>query len=188
MRRLLTLPGDSIWSQQIPAGRLLGLDTIYTMMTRGSTLLLDTNVLLGATDRSRESHLACSDLFQLPSQTGVHFVTIGQILREYLVVATRPVAVNGLGLDTTEAVRNIRAFRTRAHLIPETVEVHAELIALVESNSLQGKRIHDANVVAAATYYRIDGIVTDNAGDYAGISQVRVLSPFSAVDELRELL
>jgi len=87
-------------------------------MTRGSLLLLDTNVLLAATDVSRDSHALCTELFQLPVGTGVHLVTIGQILREYLVVATRPVEVNGLGLDTTDAVRNIRAFRTRTHLLP----------------------------------------------------------------------
>jgi predicted nucleic acid-binding protein len=157
-------------------------------MTRGSTLLLDTNVLLGATDRSRDSHLVCTELFQLPSQAGVHLVTIGQILREYLVVATRPVEVNGLGLDAAEAVGNIRAFRTRVHLLPETGEVHDELITLVESNTLRGKRIHDANVVAAAMYHHADAIVTDNAGDYAGISRVPVLSSGAAVDALRELM
>jgi hypothetical protein len=67
-------------------------------------------------------------------------------------------------------------------------EVHDELITLVESNSLRGKRIHDANVVAAAMYHHADAIVTDNAGDYAGISRVPVLSSGSAVDELRELM
>lgn len=66
-------------------------------MTRGSTLLLDTNVLLSATDRSRNSHASCTELFELLPAAGVHPVTIGQVLREYLVVATRPVEVNGLG-------------------------------------------------------------------------------------------
>jgi predicted nucleic acid-binding protein len=156
-------------------------------MTCGSTLLLDTNVLLAATDESRDSHVFCTELFQLPTQVGVHLVTIGQILREYLLVATRPVSANGLGLHAIEAVRNIRAFRTRTHLLPESVEIHQELIALVETHSLKGKRIHDANVAAAAGYHNVSAIITDNTDDYTGISTVPVLSSHSAVDELRKL-
>jgi predicted nucleic acid-binding protein len=160
----------------------------YTPMTRGSTLLLDTNVLLGATDRSRDSHLVCNELFRLPPQAGVHLVTTPQVLREYLVVATRPVDGNGLGLDTTDAVRNIRTFRTRAHLLPEGVEVYDELISLVESNVLSGKRIHDANVIAAASYHNVSAIITDNTGNYSDFGRVLVLSTAVAVGELRELL
>lgn len=156
-------------------------------MTRGSLLLLDTNVLLAATDVSRDSHPLCTELFQLQAGTGVHLVTIGQILREYLVVATRPVEVNGLGLHRTDAVRNIRAFRTRTHLLPESPEVHQELIALVEAHALTGKRIHDANLAAAAGYHHVSAIITDNRDDYAAISPVPVLSLRSAVDALRAM-
>ncbi len=156
-------------------------------MTRGNTLLLDPNVLLAAKDRSRNSHALCTELFRLPARAGVHLVTIGQILREYLVVATRPVEADGLGLDTSDAVRNIRAFRTRTHLLPESAEIHDELIALVETHSLKGKRIHDANVVAAAGCHHVSAIITDNTDDYTGISPVPVLSPRSAVEELHKL-
>lgn len=156
-------------------------------ITPGSLLLLDTNVLLAATDVSRDSHLLCTELFRLPARTGVHLVTIGPILREYLVVATRPVEVNGLGLHTTDAVRNIRAFRTRTHLLPESPEVHRELVALVEAHALKGKRIHDANLAAAAGYHHVSAIVTDSTDDYAAISPVPVISSRSAVDALRAM-
>jgi len=118
----------------------------------------------------------------------VHLVTIPQVLREYLVVATRPVEVNGLDLSTTDVLRNIRAFRTRVHLLPESIEVHNELMDIVESNSLSGERVHDANVIAAANYHHVSAIITDNAGDYSGLGGTPVLSPIPAVDELRELL
>ena len=40
-------------------------------MTRGDVLFLDTNVLLGSTDSSRQEHLACKRLFAVASPAGI---------------------------------------------------------------------------------------------------------------------
>lgn len=157
-------------------------------MTRGSTILLDTNVFLSATDQSREHHQVCTDLLRTGPYAGVHFVTIGQVLREYLVVATRPADVNGLGLGVDAAVRNIGTFRTRMHILPETREILDELISVTHRHSLKGKRIHDANLVAAVHHHHVDHIVTDNISDYASLTLVPVWSPSAAVEGLRGLM
>jgi predicted nucleic acid-binding protein len=157
-------------------------------MKRGNTFLIDTNVLLGATDVSRSNHTDCIELLARFGSAGVHLVTIGQVLREYLVVATRPVEVNGLGLSGDDAVRNVRSFRTRIHLLPETIEVHDELVAMVGRYGMKGKRIHDANIAAAARYHRINGIVTANTGDYGEVSEVPLLTPNEATHVLDSLI
>jgi len=156
-------------------------------MTRGSTLLLDTNVLLTATDRARTDHTSCLELLRESADSGVHFAIIGQIVREYLVVATRPVDANGLGLSPAQAIRNIREFRGRAHLLPETREVAAELIRLVDEHALQGKRVHDANVVAAAHHHHVSAIVTSNTADYEGLCRIPVLTPADTIGAIRAL-
>src|SRR5262249_22065668 len=50
-----------------------------------------------------------------PNQ-GIVLAAGTQVLREYLAVATRPVAVNGLGLATADALANVAAFRGRMRL------------------------------------------------------------------------
>ena len=158
------------------------------MMTRGSLAFLDTNVLLSATDESRSSHRSCRDLFDLAPGAGVHFVVTGQVFREYLVVATRPEADNGLGLSGPDAVRNVRAFRTRVHLLPESKEVVLKLIGLVGTAGVLGKRIHDANIVAAAIVHRVPVLVTDNTEDYRAFSGIDAVRSDSAAATLRQLI
>jgi predicted nucleic acid-binding protein len=52
--------------------------------------ILDTNVLLAATDEAREDHEDAIAAINLWPASGVVLYTSGQILREYLAVATRP--------------------------------------------------------------------------------------------------
>ena len=64
----------------------------------GERLFCDTNVLLSAVDRRRALHArALRVLNELPNQ-GVELCVSGQVLRECLLVSTRPVERNGLGL------------------------------------------------------------------------------------------
>ena len=83
----------------------------------------------------------------LTSEAGSTLALSGQIIREY-VGATRPVEVNGLGMSTADALHNIRTFMTRAVLCPETEAVSARLRSLTATYTLNGRRIHDANIVA----------------------------------------
>jgi predicted nucleic acid-binding protein len=75
-------------------------------MTVARRVLLDTNILVAATDRRRAEHaLAVAALNEWPV-AGTTLYTSGQILREYLSVATRPAAQNGLGLSQPDALAN----------------------------------------------------------------------------------
>ncbi len=69
------------------------------MATPGADrVVLDTNVLLAATDEERPDHQdAVVSLNEWPA-SGVVLYTSGQILREYLAVATRSVEHDGLGM------------------------------------------------------------------------------------------
>ena len=56
----------------------------------GETVFIDTNVLLCATDRFRRHHDEARGVFRAARDAGFSLALSGQIVREYLVVATRP--------------------------------------------------------------------------------------------------
>lgn len=126
--------------------------------------ILDTNVLLATTDESRQAHGAAVAVVDSWPRSGTVLYTSGQILREYLSAATRPVEQNGLGMARAQAVANVRAFRLRLPLLTENVKVHERLLQLLDSVACSGKQVHDANVVATVLTHGIHTVVTGNIG------------------------
>ena len=108
----------------------------------------------------------------------------GQIIREYLVVATRPIGANGLGLSPRDALRNVQQFGKRATFFDESEAVSMRLRSLVGSHRLTGKSIHDANVVAVMASQGIRWLVTENPYDFKGFGEIRTIS----LPELMETL
>lgn len=147
------------------------------MATRvADRLLLDTNVLLAATDEGRSAHgQAVAAINEWPA-AGTTLYTSGQVLREYLSVATRPVAQNGLGLAREDAAANVRALRDRLRFLAEHERVHERLLALLDDVECLGKQVHDANIVATMLVHGIDAILTINVADFTRFTdQIRVV-------------
>lgn len=134
--------------------------------TDDKIVLLDTNVLLSATNPLRSLHRAALAVLNDWPNEGFVLAVSSQILREYLVVATRPVEVNGLGLSTEDALANVTAFRGRMRLLADDEPVWDRLRALVAAHECKGKQIHDANVVACALTSGVTMLVTANVGDF----------------------
>jgi predicted nucleic acid-binding protein len=130
-------------------------------------VLLDTNVLLAATSEGREEHARAVDALDRWPGSGVTLYASGQILREYLAVATRPAPQNGLGLTQSDAVANARAFRDRLRVLDETAQVRERLLGLLDETACTGRQIHDANVVATMLAHGLDVVVTMNVRDFA---------------------
>lgn len=129
-------------------------------------VVLDTNVLLSATDMGRaEFDRARATLDEWPAR-GTTLYTTGQILREYLSVTTRPVARNGLGLPRADAVGNVIAFRDRLHLLAETDKVADRMLDLLTTTTCAGKQVHDANIVATMLTHGVHTLVTVNVDDF----------------------
>ncbi|MCV2487894.1 PIN domain-containing protein [Geodermatophilus sp. YIM 151500] len=135
-------------------------------------------MLLAATDEGRDDHEdAAASLDAWPS-SGVVLYTSGQILREYLAVATRPVERNGLGMARPAAVANVRALRARLHLLAEDERVSERLLALLDAVECTGTRVRDANVVATMLVHGVDTVVTSNIDDSTRFDDhVQVVTP-----------
>ena len=130
-------------------------------------VMVDTNVLLAATDEGRaEHHDALTILNDWPAGHTTLCVS-GQILREYLAVATRPADRNGLGLKSPDALGNVGAIRERATLLAEGAKVTDRLLGLLADVECGGKQIHDANVIATMLVHGIGAVVTMNVDDFA---------------------
>lgn len=67
------------------------------MTTPGdNTLCVDTNILVYATDPRSPLQPVAAEALRLASDHGVILVISAQVLREYLAVASRPVAAGGM--------------------------------------------------------------------------------------------
>ncbi len=107
------------------------------MTTDAERVFVDTNVLLAATDTGRDVHGDAMTFFRRAGEGSCRLFVTGQICREYLVVATRPVDVNGLGLSPDDAVENVSQFRQLVQLLPENRDCAQELSRLVGKLGLE---------------------------------------------------
>lgn len=142
---------------------------------------VDTNVLLAATDEARADHDACLGILEGWPRSGVTLYVSGQVFREYLVVATRPPAANGLGLATSDAAGNVAAFDARTTFLDETRAVHRKLVEIVAGSRCSGTQIHDAIIAATMLVHGVEVVLTGNAGDFERFAPaIQVLSPIRA--------
>lgn len=148
------------------------------MTMRGKSVFLDSNILLSASDRDRSAFTACRQILSGSTEAGYHLYIGPQIVREYLVVATRSVEVNGLGLSIKDALHNIAQFRRRTVMVGETEKSVEKLLALITDHSVSGKRIHDANIIALMTEHGISHLVTLNTDDFKAFSGIYLYTPY----------
>lgn len=132
-------------------------------------VVVDTNVLLAATDRSRTAHEAATRLLNEDER---RLALTPQIVREYLAVATRPAEDNGFGLAAGDAVTNVKQFLDDMDLLSEDGVSTAGLIDLIAGATALGKQVHDANVVAVALAHNARTIVTDNTRHFCRFDQL----------------
>jgi predicted nucleic acid-binding protein len=130
-------------------------------------VMLDTNVLLAATDEGRAEHRDALTVVNDWAAGHTLLYTSGQVLREYLAVATRPADRNGLGLSGPDALGNVRAIRARTTLLAEDVKVTDRLLGLLADVPCGGKQVHDANLVATMLVHGVGTVVTMNLADFA---------------------
>ncbi len=139
-------------------------------------VIVDTNVLLAATDRSRHAHQAATTFLDSDQR---RLALTPQIVREYLAVATRPVEVNGLGLPEGDAVANVEQLLADMELLAETAATTRHLLDLMGRHLASGKQVHDANLVAVALSHQATTIVTDNLthfSRFAGLIDIEALA------------
>ena len=143
--------------------------------TQDNRVFVDTNILLAATDTDRVYHAAAVEFLEDGGQGILRLFACAQIFREYLVVATRPVEGNGLGLSTRDACENVRHFRSLIEVLPEDHATSDRLITLCQRHRLVGNRIHDANLVAVMIENGLRQLKTFNPSDFSVFDSITLL-------------
>ena len=108
---------------------------------------------------------------------GGRLTVAAQVLFEFWSVATRPVSANGLGWTVAQTHLAIDGFRTRFFVLEETPEVVDLWLDLVVSNSLKGKRIHDAHLLATMQANGVTRLLTFNTADFPPGAGLTILAP-----------
>jgi predicted nucleic acid-binding protein len=130
------------------------------------THMVDTSMLVRQADiNSADRPLAIQALTHLAEQ-GERLCTVPQNMIEFWVVATRPQAVNGLGLSTADADAERRRLETLFPVLPDPPDLYLRWVSLVNQFGVSGKPAHDARIVAAMLAHGITHILTFNGRDF----------------------
>jgi len=127
--------------------------------TRSDRVLVDTNVLLAASDEGRRGHAQAVHLLESDDR---ELVVTSQVVREFLSAATRPARSNGLSLDGIAAVDNLEDLLVEVDVLPDSVAALSMLYGFVVRGVVSGQQIHDAHLVAQAIHHDVGTVVTDN--------------------------
>ncbi|HYX24522.1 MAG TPA: PIN domain-containing protein [Thermoanaerobaculia bacterium] len=126
---------------------------------------VDTNVLIYATNAQSPWNQQATAVLNEARQRGVNFVISPQILREYLVSATR--AAPSPLLSSAEALENVELFQKEFRIVSDTPDVAANLVTLVRQYGVLGKQVHDTNIVAVMLTHGVSRLLTHNVADFA---------------------
>ena len=144
------------------------------------TPVLDANVLLRLADPQSLLHVAAAGAVRAAAVAYGRPATIPQAVYEFWVVATRPLAQNGLGLSVPECVARLDPLLVRFPVLPDPPGLFAEWRRLVEAHDCKGKPAHDARIAAALALHGLIHLVTFNRADFARFPHVVVIDPSPA--------
>jgi len=140
-------------------------------------ILIDTNILLRVAEPSSAEHRECVDALQLLAKSIRGPVLCAQTMIEFWVVATRPVAVNGLGMDSVEASATLDYFERLMRCLPEPADMAARWRDVADQYGVIGKPAHDARLVALMLASGINEIISLNVGDFKRYGSIRCFTP-----------
>ncbi len=142
-----------------------------------SRILLVTNILLRVVQQSSADHsFAMSAVIKL-AQAGVELCVVPQVIYEFWVAETRPLASNGLGWDIPTVEVAVSSFLEEYQLLKDERGVFTHWQLLVLTYRVAGKNAHDARLVAAMKRHDLTRILTFNGADFRRYSDIEVLSP-----------
>jgi len=128
--------------------------------------LIDTSILGRLANVADVSHpVALRAVAELHRRGEVLQIT-PQNLIEFRNVATRPKALNGLGLTAAEAEAKASAFEAAFPLLAETPDIYPAWKALVGTLGVIGKQVYDARLVVVCQIHGVSHLFTFNLAHF----------------------
>ena len=128
-------------------------------------VFVDTNVLVYASRERSPFHARAAAGLRDASSNGGSLWFSRQILREYLVVVTRPQPTEP-ALSSMAAVADARSFLAKLDLAEDGPRVTEVLLKLLVDHPSGGKQVHDANIAATMLAHGITRLLTFNGADF----------------------
>jgi predicted nucleic acid-binding protein len=132
--------------------------------------LVDTSILGRLANTADAFHAVTTHAMVELHRRGEVLQITAQNLVEFRNVATRPKAVNGLGLSPAEAEAKAAVFEVTFPLLAETPDIYPAWKALVVALGVIGKQVHDARLVAVCHVHRVTHLLTFNVGHFAQLA------------------
>ena len=143
-------------------------------------MLIDTSTLLRTLQPSHPQRETARAAIKVLTARGRDLHIVPQNLVELWVVATRPVAQNGLGLSTAEAATELMRLKSMFPLLPDTPAIYPVWERLVIQYRVSGKPAHDARLVAAMHVHGLTTILTFDKTGFSRYAGIEVLHPADA--------
>ena len=137
------------------------------------SVFLDTNILVHLANADSPQNASLTTAFDDLNKASELWIS-RQVLREYAVVMTRP-GLMEKPITPRQLLSDIEKWATLFHIADETEEVTENLKKLISRYTIQGKRIHDANIVATAMTYAIPVLFTLNREDFKGFREIQLI-------------
>lgn len=133
--------------------------------------LVDTSILARLANSADASHATASRVVVELHRRGEILHITAQNLIEFRSVATRPQAINGLGLSVSEAEAKAAVFEGTFPLLAETPAIYPQWKRLVGALGVVGKQVHDARLVAVCHAYDVRHLLTFNVSHFARLAE-----------------
>jgi len=144
---------------------------------------VDTNVLLRSIDDGHVAQPIAQDGLLVLRARGEILSIFPQNLIELWVVATRPLANNGLGWDIARAQQELAVLKNLFVVLAGADGILAEWERLSVQRQVMGKQAHDAQIVASMLVHRVTHLLTFNDSDFKRFTEITVVNPNSLLDE-----
>lgn len=140
-------------------------------------ILVDSNVILRCAQPAHSQYTTAKSAVKTTRMRGLIPCVVPQVIYEYWVVATRPIAQNGLGLTTAEAEEDVAQIIGQFHLFRDERAIFNRWRNLVAQHEVHGKTAHDARLVAAMNRHGVTHLLTFNDTHFARYEGVAVVHP-----------
>lgn len=140
-------------------------------------ILIDTNVLLRRAQIASSQHQNAVDSVQELVAADVELCLLPQVIYEYWVAATRPIAMNGLGMTIQIVEQAVEELLRDFVLLKDERGIFDRWHSLVIAHSVLGKPAHDARLVAAMQRHGVTNVLTFNQPDFIRFTSIEVFTP-----------
>ena len=137
----------------------------------------DTNILLRSSEPTHATHHQAVNAVKSLLANGDRVCLIPQNLIEFWNVATRPIESNGFGWTPAKTDVEISRLESLLTVLPDTQAIYREWRKVVLDNSVLGKQVHDARIVAAMNVHQITKLLTFNAKDFKRFRHIALIDP-----------